>query len=178
MKRLSCVSHRSLFPGVVWLSLLVLVSWAYWPGLDGPALLDDTANLMPLDQLAQSERYAVDVATGNRSGPFGRPLSMGSFVLERLYLDRGLRGQKTVGLLLHLLSASVLYLLSRRLARRSGLEGSIPALAVAGLWLTLPLLLSTTLYVVQRMTLLAALFSLLSLLFYTTGRDAQLQRRP
>ncbi|MEE4661460.1 MAG: hypothetical protein V2J89_13400, partial [Halieaceae bacterium] len=97
---------------------------------------------------------------------------------ERLYLDRGLRGQKTVGLLLHLLSASVLYLLARRLARGAGVEGSIPALAVAGLWLTLPLLLSTTLYVVQRMTLLAALFSLLSLLFYATGRDAQLQRRP
>ncbi|MEM0953551.1 MAG: hypothetical protein AAGI24_05365 [Pseudomonadota bacterium] len=162
-----------LLPGFLGLLAMVLVAWAYWPGLSGPALLDDSANLMPLDRLGLSEAYAVDVATGNRSGPYGRPLAMASFVLERLYLDYGLRGQKTVGLVLHLLCGGVLCLLARRLSRHIGLESDWTAVAVAALWLSQPLLLSTTLYVVQRMTLLSALFCLCAMYAYVSGRCAQ-----
>ena len=159
----------------IWTLLLVVTAWAYWPGLYGPALLDDAVNLRPLNQLEQNADYAADVIRGNRSG-LGRPVSMASFTLERLYFDRGTYGQKQVGLFLHFLNATLVLLLSRALLRRaSQAYSSQCALLIAGLWLTLPLLLSSTLYVIQRMTLLSALFSLSAMLCYCRGR-AQLSR--
>ncbi len=160
----------------LWLLWSALVAWAYLPGLNGPLLLDDVANLRPLDRIDLSEDFAIDVVLGNTSGLHGRPLSMASFALERLYFDRGPEGQKTVGLALHLLTGCLVLLLALRLYRAAGIERPIaPALAVAALWVSLPLLLSTTLYVVQRMTILSALFSFTALLAYCHGRDAMLR---
>ncbi len=165
---------RAPITPVLWLVILCMTAWAYWPGLAGPPILDDLPNLLALDKLELSRDYASDVATENHSGLFGRPVSMASFVLERLYFDFGTRGQKTVGVMLHCLSATVLLLLSRRLAGLAGISSSAAPLAVAALWLAAPLLLSTTLYAVQRMTLLSGLFSLLSLLSYTIARQTQI----
>lgn len=163
--------------GFAWVLLALLTAWAYWPGLDGPNLLDDFVNLRPLERLQQDEGFASDIVGGNRSGLLGRPVSMGSFTLERLYLDDGTRGQKRLGLLLHLLNGTLVLLLARALLHAASQpRAEWCALLIAGLWLTLPLLLSTTLYVVQRMTLLSAFFTLLALLCYCRGRE-RLDRR-
>lgn len=154
-----------------WGAVLLLTAWAYWPGLGGPMLLDDFANLRPLQRLELNQGYAADIMLGNVSGMFGRPVSMASFTLERLYLDGGTWGQKAVGLFLHLFNATLVLLLARGLLRASGQpRAQWCAVMVASMWLTLPLLMSTTLYVVQRMTLLSATFSLLALLLYCRAR--------
>lgn len=66
-------------------------------------------------------------------------------------------------------------MLARNLLRRTGdgvdqKRGFWSALAIAGLWAVHPLQVSTVLYVVQRMEMLAALFVVLSLLAYIGGR--------
>jgi hypothetical protein len=162
--------------GLLWLLILCVVAWAYWPGLQGPLLLDDFSNLATLDKLELQGDFAVDVVIGNASGPLGRPLSMASFVVESLYLDYGVPGQKRLGLFIHLLNGCLVLLLCLRLLRAAGIQRPLWfAGLTAGLWLSAPLLLSTTLYVVQRMTLLAAMFSLIALCAYCVARDNNLE---
>jgi hypothetical protein len=162
--------------GVLWLLIVCVVAWAYWPGLQGPLLLDDFSNLASLEKLDLQRDFAVDIVGGNASGPLGRPLSMASFVLESLYLDDGVPGQKRLGVFIHLINACLVLLLCLRLLRAAGIRRPMWfAGLTAGLWLSAPLLLSTTLYVVQRMTLLAAMFSLIALCAYCIARDRNLE---
>jgi hypothetical protein len=157
---------------LVWGLALLLCGWVYSPGLDGPAFLDDAVNLRVLDKLDERPELIFDVVKGNASGPLGRPLSMFSFGLERIYLDRGLRGTKQTNLVLHLLTGSVLLLLTLSLCRGLRLANpAIAALAVSTLWLFSPMFVSTVLYTVQRMAQLATLFSLLALWCYCQGRS-------
>ena len=101
--------------GLLWLLIVCVVAWAYWPGLQGPLLLDDFSNLASLEKLDIQRDFAVDIVGGNTSGPLGRPLSMASFVLESLYLDDGVRGQKRLGVFIHLINACLVLLVRLRL---------------------------------------------------------------
>jgi hypothetical protein len=164
---------------LLWLLILCVVAWAYWPGLQGPLLLDDFSNLATLDKLELQGDFAVDVVSGNTSGPLGRPLSMASFVVESLYLDYGVPGQKRLGVFIHLINGCLVLLLCLRLLRAAGIQRPLWFAGLsAALWLSAPLLLSTTLYVVQRMTLLAAMFSLIALCAYCIARDNNLEGKP
>jgi len=75
--------------------------------------------------------------------------------------------------LLHLANGALLFALLRQLGRR--LDGAsartdAAALLGAGLWLLHPLLVSTTLYIVQRQAMLSTTFVLLGLLAWGRGR--------
>jgi hypothetical protein len=156
---------------VCWSLLLVLCAWVYWPGLGGSSLLDDGYNLRVLEQLEDDSISFHAVVFSNSSGPLGRPVSMFSFALEKVYLDGGVRGSKLVNLTLHLLCATLLLFFSRDIYRRLGLPGPwIAGIAVASLWAFAPMMLSTVLYSVQRMALLSSLFVLLSLWSYLRWR--------
>jgi hypothetical protein len=157
--------------GLAWLLALLLCSWIYQPGLDGPAFLDDAVNLRVLDKLEERPELLLDVVRGNASGPLGRPVSMLGFGLERIYLADGLRGTKRLNLALHLVTGSVLFLLAITVCREMKLDRpELVGLIAAALWLFNPLFTSTVLYTVQRMALLATLFSLLSLWCYCMAR--------
>lgn len=157
--------------GVVWLLVLVLCAWAYAPGLQGPSLLDDQVNLSRLAKLGEQPGFAGDVAMGNRSGFLGRPLSMWSFTLEKLYLDRGLYGIKRSNLVLHLINGTLMYLLFLRLLLVARLPSPrAVACCCAAAWLLSPLYVSTVLYSVQRMAQLSTLGVLATLLAYTHWR--------
>ncbi len=160
---------------LAWLAVLSVCTWAYWPGLSGPSMLDDYANLKTLEQLEERPDFAADVVLGNHSGPLGRPLSMLSFTVEKLFFDGGLYGTKRTNLLIHLLTGSLLWAWITLLLRHAGM-GRAPALALlaAGVWLLAPLFVSTVLYTVQRMAQLSALFSLVTLLLYSHARCRQL----
>ncbi len=154
------------------LGLLLLTAWIYWPGLSGPVLLDDAANLERVQALASSEGFAIDVLTDNTSGPLGRPVSMASFMLDLYLLDGGVWGAKLTNLLVHLTTGMLVWLFSRQLLTALGSTHNREyALWIAALWLMAPLLVSTTLYMVQRMAQLSALFSLASLCAYLQWRS-------
>lgn len=165
-------TDSTYFTGLLFWLLLAMTAWAYWPGLSGPALLDDSVNLEIVSKLDQESGFYGDLIFGNRSGPLGRPVAMASFVLEKLYMDRGLRGNKTVSLGIHLLTACLVFWLAFKLIAYCRFSRpDIGAIYVTAFWLLTPMFVSTVLYPVQRMAQLSTLFSLIALLFYCFWRE-------
>lgn len=148
---------------------------AYYAGLNGGFIFDDYPNLKPLGDLggingANQLKYYI---LGGFSGPTGRPLTLLSFLIDDNAWPSVAASFKYTNICLHLicglLLAWVTYLLlisahidERRAAR--------VAVLTAGLWMLHPYWVSTTLYVVQRMTILSALFMLLGMVGYLKGR--------
>ena len=87
---------------------------------------------------------------------------------------------KLTNLVIHLLCGVLVFLLSNKLLAGpvASLGRGRPwvALWIAACWLLAPMLVSTVLYVTQRMAALATLFSLAALLFYVHGREAPRRR--
>jgi hypothetical protein len=98
---------------------------------------------------------------------------MASFMLDRLLFDWHPLGWKLHGLLWHLLNTALVALLARRWLALAlpGRDHATAAVLLALAWATLPLQVSSVLYVVQRMELMAATAVLLGLLAYHRGRE-------
>ncbi|MEP4147329.1 MAG: hypothetical protein ABJL54_08930 [Halioglobus sp.] len=97
---------------------------------------------------------------------------MASFVLERLWGDGSVETTKRVNIAIHLFNGVLVYWLFRLLLTFCPGERdswSLPFLCTA-IWLLAPLQVSTVLYQVQRMAMLAATFSLLSVIAYLYWR--------
>lgn len=149
------------------LAALVFAGLAFAPGLRGPFVHDDLPNLSIILAAGNGWHAAFDAILSNGSGLLRRPLSNASFLLNARVLGDSAAAFKAVNLALHLLVGFAAYRLANVLldpltrsctaARRQGI-----ALVAAALWVAHPLNTSTVLYVVQRMTMLAALFSLLA----------------
>lgn len=146
----------------------------YLPGLGGPFLLDDHENLSTVAAWESGERTAANMLLSNRSGTFGRPVAMASFMADAAIAGITPFQFKLTNLLIHLLCGLIIWRLLRHLLRLD------PALAtraatlsalLAGLWLILPAHASTVLYVVQRMAQLSTLFMLLALWAWVIGRQ-------
>jgi protein O-mannosyl-transferase len=182
-------------PAVLWVVALVLAVTLYRPGLAGPFVFDDTVNIVANQSLRLSDLSwpsLYGAATSIPNGMFGRPLSMLSFAADFYRSGDALSPSplaytfKATNLLIHLANGCVLWVLTRLLARASSDLRSTPllpsyaawlALAVAGAWMLHPFNLTGVLYVVQRMTSLATLFTGLGMVCYLIGRrrlaDAQ-----
>ncbi len=164
-----------------WLFILLLTglcvstTYIYWPGLEGIFLLDDYSSIV------LAARYYPDLwmlaISKLIQGEFpGRPLAMLSFALNMHEWPQSAWGFKYTNLGLHLMTGLVgLWFIMALLARSSRSlytkHHITIALMVAGLWLVHPLNVSTTLYIVQRMTILSTLFSLAALVAFIHGRD-------
>jgi len=165
------VDRPSVALGLIWCLGLA----AFWPALTGPWLFDDV-KLQDLIAAAHHGLASLGTAGGREElflGAFGigRPLAMATFALNSLF-GQSPFGFKLVNLLLHLTTATVVYSLVRRLLSlyRSPTQAGTAALVVALLWALHPLQVSTVAYVVQRMTILSALFSFSALLSYVRLR--------
>jgi hypothetical protein len=151
---------------------LALIAWAYWPGLSGPFLFDDYANLDVLGAHGRIDSWPsfLYYITSGTADPTGRPIALLTFLLDATSWPAAPWPFKRTNLPLHLLNtlllASVLARLQVRLhGRRPDLPISswTPVLA-ASLWGAHPFFVSTTLYVVQREAMLPMTFVLLALL--------------
>lgn len=159
--------------------LTALTTASYWPGLSGGFIFDDHANITANQalHLTEVEPEALwQASQSGNSGLLGRPLSMVSFALNFVLGGDDPLGFKVTNLAIHLvtggaLAALVLSLLSApTLPALPETRKRVIAAAAAAIWLLHPLNLSTVLYVVQRMTSLAALFMVLGCLAYTSAR--------
>lgn len=164
--------------GLLLLMLLGITAALYWPGLQGPLVLDDWENLVVLKQLDNPEAAWTDVIY-NKPGPLGRPVAMISFVANYAASGMDTWTFKYTNLMLHLIAGCLVFWLAGRL-----LEGIVSpqqqwpvALWAAALWLLSPLLASTVLYTVQRMTQLSTLFVLAGCLSYVIGRRTLAENR-
>ncbi len=185
MQTLSVFSneHRRHYLGLVFglLAAFSLTAICYWPSLDGPFLFDDIPNLEPMGErggLISAEQYLEYIATP-RSGPIGRPLSLASFTLNAKTWPADPKPFRISNLVIHLVNGLLIFLLARRVfsISQNQLTADRLALMCAALWLLHPLLVSTTAYIVQRMTMLCTLFTLAGLLCYMRGRN-QLPANP
>jgi hypothetical protein len=162
-------------PWLILALLLALATAAYWPVLAGSYILDDWPTLAGLADVRDGDaarfgRYVVE----GYAGPTGRPLALLSFALQAESWPGDAWAFHAVNLALHLACGIALALFGRALARRwwpgQPATADLIAVVAVGLWLVHPLNVSTTAYVVQRMTQLATLFTLLALLAWTHGR--------
>jgi len=155
------------------LVVLVLAWFCYRPALSGAFQLDDVGNLADLAYVEDSSS-AADFILAGEAGPLGRPISLLTFALQADHWEQGASAFLCFNILLHLLNsillAGCLYQLSllQAVDRNKAL---LVATAAAGIWVIMPLLASASLLVVQRMTTLSAMFSLLGLGGYLLARN-------
>jgi hypothetical protein len=160
--------------------LLALVAIVYWPALRGGFIFDDYPIFAENTSIQvhgwhwQSWQGVWQWAIAN----IERPMAMLTYALNYA-LGSGTFGFKLTNLVIHLLNSLLVVVLVKRL-----LHAAWPKLDAKGVfawtigiacaWALHPLQVSTVMYVVQRMEMLAFTFVLLSLLAYWRGREAQL----
>lgn len=166
-----------------WLALALiccLTVVALRPALSGPWLLDDTKLQVSIEAF-NTEGLTALANGGWREHLFlgafgiGRPLAMTSFAINGLFAQEPFVF-KALNLLLHLATATLVYLVTLELCQglHSRRGAPILAMVVALLWALHPLHVSTAAYVVQCMTILSALFSLFAILVYTRLRLSEI----
>jgi protein O-mannosyl-transferase len=140
---------------------------------------DDSWNLAPLKSIASSND-ALQFVFGGNAGPLGRPLSLASFLIHQHSWPSNPEDFIRFNTLVHLVNGLLLIWVTLRLSVYFAPKITQPAwfaLAVGLAWASSPILVSTTVMVVQRMTSLSALFSLVALLGYVISRE-QLRMNP
>jgi len=172
---------KNLAISVVLMSLLtILTAIVYSPGLNGDFLFDDIPNLKALGDLGGVTNWDTFLTylAGGFSGPTGRPLSLLSFLLNDNAWPSLAASFKYTNLCLHLICGLLLFWATYLLLRAIDLveQRAVWIAAIsAGLWLLHPYWVSTTLYVVQRMTILSNLFMLAGMVAYLKGRSWLMQ---
>lgn len=163
----------------VGLFLTLTLTWLiYRPGLAGPFLFDDYANLPTLGEggpVTDSASF-VRYITSGAADPTGRPVAIGTFLLDARDWPTSPYPFKRTNLILHLINGALLFLILtflgiRALPRANAWRTRAAALMATSCWLVHPLFVSTTLYVVQREAMLAATFTELGLLGWLVGRS-------
>ena len=160
--------------GLFWL-LLVMAYLIYSPGIASGFLFDDFDNLDALGELGTIDtwdevlQYTLS-ASGSTSG---RILSVASFLINDNAWPSVAEPFKYTNVIFHLFNGALLFWLILLISRAIGYEDNktkYVALIATALWLLHPLHISTVLYPVQRMAVLATLFVLSGLVTYVIGR--------
>ncbi|MDH5511990.1 MAG: hypothetical protein OEY27_02155, partial [Gammaproteobacteria bacterium] len=165
-------------------ALLLLGSMVHLPGMSGPFIFDDYTNLqdnsyIKINSLDPESLYYA--AYSLDSGPLRRPVAMLSFAVNHYFAGtlRDATPYKLTNIVIHALNGLLLFWLMRliwarlvpaRASPEAALKQTLPAFFVALLWIVHPIQTMSVLYVVQRMTELSTLFSLLAMIFYMKGR--------
>lgn len=161
---------------IAMLLLLVLAWSAHASGLHGSFLFDDFANLPSLGEMGPIDNWPAfwRYITSGTADPTGRPLTLLTFLLDARDWPANPFPFKRTNLILHLINGALLYALLIRLGNPLDYDkrqNQTAALLGAALWLLHPLLVSTTLYIVQREAMLPATCTMAGLLLWLHGRD-------
>lgn len=151
-------------PWAIMAIAMILSALVYFQGVGGPFLHDDFANIVLMPEVHATSWPDVPKAISVYPT---RPLAMLSFSANHLACGLETACFKTVNLLIHLLTGLALFFFMRLLLNRfpdaDPDRSARIASVVAALWLVHPINVSTTLYVVQRMTQLYMLFTLIAM---------------
>ncbi|HKK13837.1 MAG TPA: tetratricopeptide repeat protein, partial [Gammaproteobacteria bacterium] len=170
-------------PAAIALAVVLVAAWlVYAPGLSGDFLFDDWVNLPPLGAFGPVDNWhtLVTYLLSGIASATGRPLAMLSFLIDANNWPAAPEPFKYTNVMIQLLNGVLLAWLTFKLARLLKVDRGRAAWAAvlsAGLWLLHPLMVSTTLFVVQRMAMLAATFVFSGLLCYLYGRRLLLENR-
>lgn len=157
--------------------IVIGVALLYLPGVTGTFMFDDFNTLKPLDHwnnIGYFEKLWLYITSGF-TGPGGRPISLLTFYLNSSSWPAEPRPFLLTNVAIHALNSGLVYFGVNRVALLAGVErprANALSLLVSALWGLHPLHTSSVLYIVQRMTLLSATFSLLAIHFYLNARSA------
>ncbi len=167
--------------------LLFIAVLAYLPGLPGGFIYDDYFNILQNPTINNSDfnlSSAWSATQSGVSGPLGRPLAMLSFYLNYQLSGFSPSSFKIFNIAIHAINGALIFIVVGRLLNvmliRKGLivdKLKIEHLAfwIALLWVVHPINLTVVLYVVQRMTSMAATFTLLGIYYYINLRDTKIK---
>ena len=163
---------------------ILLTILVYLPGMTGGFVFDDFPNILTNSDLRPDEGETIDLIQAGWSGtagPLKRPLSMMSFAVNFATTGEFVGGFKITNLVIHLINGVLVFVLFRLILvthsdrlTNPALDLSMVAAIGAAIWLVHPLNLTSVLYIVQRMTSMAALFSLAAMICYCVGRRRML----
>ena len=168
----------SRFPHLIFFIVLGLTTLIYLPSLRGGFLFDDLPNLQEMRQYGDMAHWenAKKFITHGIAGPTGRPIALLTFVPQASsFLAGNAFPLKVVNLIIHLICGLLLYRVIQLLLQAYGYKDDKKiiwiSLLATSFWLLHPLFVSTTAYVIQRMTQLSLLFSLVAMVMYFSGRS-------
>jgi hypothetical protein len=166
---------RPLRPSTLFTFTFIIYSAIYYLGLNGSFLLDDYTNINKLGDFngVRNLDTFLNYLTSGIAGPTGRPISLLSFLIDGTNWPTDPLPFKRTNVILHFLTAVILFFSCKNITKaldQNPTRVFYTALIAACLWLFHPYLVSTVLYVVQRMAMLAAFFVILGVWSYTQGR--------
>jgi len=155
-------------------ALVLLLAWScYRPALSGAFQLDDIPNLGGLSGVSDLDSGLRFTLSGD-AGPLGRPIALATFAWQAESWGQGAAAFLQTNILIHLLNAALLAFFVFRLSLGWSIDrarATTSAVVVASIWVLLPLLATSSMLVVQRMTTLSATFVLLGLIGYLLARS-------
>ena len=168
------------------LSLLILIT--YSNTFDVPWHFDDTTNILKNKPLHLSELSLENIkntffANYNGNGKLYRPIACLSFALNYYLHGENVFGYHVINLVIHFFSAYFLFLFIYRTLSLPSLKYKYQshayfiALLSAAFWAVNPVQTQAVTYVVQRMTSMAGLFSIMSMYFYLKARVSGLKNQ-
>lgn len=163
---------------------LVVTFAAYSIGLPGEFFFDDFPNIVqsePIQVANLSIGTIWELLNSGSAGPFKRPLPVLSFGLNYYFSGMSPGVFKVTNIVFHLLNGVLVFILLKKIFLYMSSAGRIncnnhkrlaylSAFISSVIWVVHPLHVSGVLYVVQRMNIMAATFSLLALILYSYGR--------
>lgn len=167
---------ENLIIGMLLFMVFILAFYLYIPGLKGVFLFDDFPNLAGLEaytheyNLAEAKKFVEN----GFSGPTGRPIALASFLSQAAAWPNDPYPFKLINVFIHLVCGLLLYwaiLLLLKSYQYNQHKSAWIALIATAMWLLHPYLVSTVLYVIQRMAQLSLLFSLIAIVGYLKGRS-------
>lgn len=163
-------------PLLIFFLFTVVGAAVYANSLDVPFYLDDLRNIsentnVRINTLSPSSLYSAAFNSPLET----RPVANVSFALNYYFNQFNVFEYHLVNIAIHILTSFLLYLLFKATLATPALsskysQASSMALFGALLFLVHPLHTGSVTYIVQRMVSMAALFYILSLLFYVQGR--------
>lgn len=166
---------------------LVFTAVIYYPGLTGDFIFDDFQNIVSNKKLQFDDlnfNSLISASLSSYAGMLKRPVSMLSFGLNYYFSGANPYSYKIVNLLIHLMTGIGIFVLTRLIlkeyykSRKQELTQQalywLP-LIICCIWLVHPLNLTSVLYIVQRMTSLASLFTIFGVCMYVWSRSRHIE---
>lgn len=155
--------------------ILALTAVLYYPALAGAFIFDDYHSLSFLKYINGDVNLenAFKFISFADTGPLKRPVSVLTFLIDGNNWPTDPCPFKRTNLIIHVLNVAILYFLVLRIVKQTATDKKqvvIIAAFVAAFWALHPFLLSTSMYVVQRMAMLSTSFVLLGILCYLVLR--------
>jgi tetratricopeptide (TPR) repeat protein len=158
-------------------AFLLLLGFAYWPGVTGGFIFDDAFNLKNIGAFGPVDNwktFLLYITSGN-ADPTGRPISMLSFLWDATDWPAEAEHFKITNILIHLANAALLFRVVQIVETKLGIDakaGLATAALTATIWAAHPLFVSTTLYVIQRHAMLPLTFTLLAWLCWSSVENS------